>query len=434
MSALTEITAVDLAPPSEALAGFALDAPRAGLAAESYALDLRGWAAGAEAPAAHVRLVRGGRLIRRLPVGVERPDVADAHPGVRAAVSSGFFGTLSALALSPSFELELEVELQDGGRVPLATVRGRRAPLVSGFEPRLRPLVLTTLGRTGSTAVVRMLAAHPDVVAYRPFEFEPRVATYWMGVFRALSDPASYRRQLAPTGTVDGDWWLGTEPPLPRPARDPHLEPWLDVTAVAELARLAQGRIDGLYGQVAAAQSRPDASWFVEKYRADEVAELVLELYPAAREVMLVRDFRDMVASMFSYNEKRGRPGFRRGEASSDSDYVLTRVGPQVTAMVDAWRRRAELSHLLRYEDLVLRPEETVRTLVAHLGLDPSDAAVEPMVASLAGRDRGSEGHRTIADPADSVGRWRRDLSREVMDACEAALGPSLEAFGYEPA
>ena len=98
------------------------------------------------------------------------------------------------------------------------------------------------------------------------------------------------------------------------------------------------------------------------------------------------------------------------------------------------WRGRAESSHLLRYEDLVLRPEETVRALVGHLGLVGSDAAVEPMLASLAARDSGSEGHRTVADAAESIGRWRRDLSREVIDACEAALGPALEAFGYEPA
>lgn len=434
LSPLTEITEVVPAPAAPELAGFMLDAPQAGLAADSYALDLRGWAAGTRSPAANVRLLRNGNLLRWLPVEVERADVAEAHPGVRHAGRSGFFGTISTLALPPRFELELELAFEDHACVPLAVVRGRRAPLVGPFEPRLRPLVLTTLGRTGSTAVVRMLAAHPEVVAYRPFEFEPRVATYWIGVFRALSDPASYRRQLAPTGTVDGDWWLGARPPLPRPARDPALEPWLDATAVAELAGLAQQRIDGLYGQVAAAQSRPHASWFVEKYRADEVAELVLELYPAAREVMLVRDFRDMVASMFSYNEKRGRSGFRRDEASSDSDYVVTQVAPQVAAIADAWRRRAEQCHLLRYEDLVLHPEDTVRALVAHLGLGASDAALEPMVASLAGRDSGSEGHRTVTDAAESIGRWRRDLSREVIDACEAALGPSLEAFGYEPA
>src|SRR5687767_6062817 len=200
MTALTQITEVIPAAPTEAIAGFELDAPQPGQSADSFALDLRGWVVGTDSPPANVLVLRDGALLRRLPVELERPDVAAAHPGIGGAERSGFFGTLSALSLPPCFELQLDVRLEDKTRLPLALVRGTRASLESGFTASLQPLVLTTLGRTGSTAVVRMLAAHPEVVAYRPFEYEPRVATYWMGVFRSLADPVAYRRQLAPTG------------------------------------------------------------------------------------------------------------------------------------------------------------------------------------------------------------------------------------------
>jgi hypothetical protein len=434
MRSLTEITEVVPAAPSGQLAGFALDAPQPGHAADSYALDLRGWVVGADSPAANVLLLRNGALLRRLPVDLERPDVAAAHPGTAGFERSGFFGTLSTLSLEQRFELQLDVRLEDKARLPLAVVRGRRAALVSGFSPQLQPLVLTTLGRTGSTAVVRMLAAHPEVIAYRPFEYEPRVATYWMGVLKSLADPAAYRRQLAPTGTINGTWWLGEQSPFPRPVRDRGLDPWLDVTAIGELAAFAQQRVDRLYTEVASAQDRPGATFFVEKYRADAVPELVLELYPGAREVMLVRDFRDMIASMFAYNRKRGRAGFRRDQAVSDRDYVINDVGVSVAAIADAWRRRSASAHLLRYEDLILRPEETLHALLDHLALDTGAAAVAPMLASLQSRDGGSEGHRTVTDPRESIGRWRHDLSEEVTAACAEALGPSLETFGYEPA
>ena len=434
MSPLIQITEVLPAPPGGALAGFALDAPQPGATADSYALDLRGWVVGTQPPVASVLVLREGVLLRRLPVEIDRPDVAAAHPDHPQAHQSGFFGTLSALALGTRFELQLEVRLEDGSRLPLALVRGTRAPLHSTFEPCLQPLLLTTLGRTGSTAVVRMLAAHPEIVAYRPFEYEPRVATYWMGVFRTLSDPASYRRQLTPTGTVDGTWWVGDQSPLPRPIRDPALDPWLDAMAIAELASIAQQRIERLYTEVAAAGERPGASYFVEKYRADAVPELMLELYPRAREVILVRDFRDMIASMLAYNEKRGRQGFRRDRATSDRDYILNDVGVSVGALAGAWERRSGAAHLLRYEDLVLRPEESVQALLAHLGLDAGPAAVEPMLESLLARDSGSEGHRTVPDPRESIGRWRHDLSDEVAAACAEALGRPLETFGYEPA
>jgi hypothetical protein len=54
------------------------------------------------------------------------------------------------------------------------------------------------------------------------------------------------------------------------------------------------------------------------------------------------------------------------------------------------------------------------------------------MVASVTARGDESDGHRTVPDPADSIGRWRTDLSPELQSACEEALGPALRSFGYE--
>ena len=141
----------------------------------------------------------------------------------------------------------------------------------------------------------------------------------------------------------------------------------------------------------------------------------MLELYPGAREVMLVRDFRDMIASMFAYNEKRGRQGFRRDRATSDRDYILDEVGVSVEALADAWARRSDTAHLLRYEDLVLHPEETVQALLAHLGLDAGPSAVEPMLGSLS---RATAGRRATApssirgSPSAAGGATSRTKSR----------------------
>ena len=42
-----------------------------------------------------------------------------------------------------------------------------------------------------------------------------------------------------------------------------------------------------------------------------------------------------------------------------------------------------------------------------------------------------TEWHRTTADPAASIGRWRRDLTAEARQACEQALASELQIFGY---
>jgi hypothetical protein len=294
--------------------------------------------------------------------------------------------------------------------------------------------MVTTLGRTGSTAMVRLLQAHPEIAAYRPFEYEPRVATYWVGVLKGLGDPTSYRRQITPAGTVDGTWWVGDKPPVPRRPRDPEINDWLGRGAVETLAGFCQGRIDELYERVASSSDRPRATYFVEKFRPDSVSSLMWELYPGAREIILARDFRDMVSSIIAFNAKRGFQGFRRGSFQSDADFVMDNVKNSAGALASAWQARSELAHLVRYEDLLRRPRETVEALLDYLELDAAPKTIGPMLDTLTDRAPLSEGHRTTTDPIASIGRWRSDLDSELQKACEEALGPALAAFGYEPA
>jgi hypothetical protein len=147
------------------------------------------------------------------------------------------------------------------------------------------------------------------------------------------------------------------------------------------------------------------------------------------REVILVRDFRDMVASMFAYNAKRGREGFRRDSVTSDAEYVVKQVKGSVSGLAAAWSARRDRAHLVRYEDLIRDPEATVASLLRYLGLDES--ATGAMVSALVARAPETEWHRTTPDPGASIGRWRQDLAPEVRRACEEELASELRAFGY---
>jgi hypothetical protein len=428
----TEIISVDLLDHEpDALWGFGLDAPAAGRKYDTYSFDVLGWALGRRAPVRGLRLFDGDRLLWRVPPDVERPAVIEAHPEAAGQPRPGFFAVVNSLNLDRDFQVRAEVRLTDDTVVGLADIRGRRDALTSDFDPALDPVMVTTLGRTGSTILMKVLDTHPEVVAYRPFEHEPRVATYWMGVLRSLGDPASYRRQINPTGTLDGTWWTGTDLPLPRRVKDDALTRLMGVTAVRELAGFCQQRIDGLYSEVAADGGRSAPRFFAEKFRPDRIPELMWELYPQAREVILVRDFRDMVASMFAYNAKRGVEGFRRSEYADDADYVVQQIAGGVKGLAATWAARRDRAHLIRYEDLVLQPEPAVAALLSYLGLDHEGPAADAMVKSLTAREAETEGHRTTPDPRASIGRWRQDLTPAVRRACEQALAHELETFGY---
>jgi hypothetical protein len=424
---LLEVTDVDFGNTDDVLEAHGLDTPAPRQSTGFFGFDLRGWALGRESPAESVALRQEGGELRAIAVAGERPDVAEQFPQSTWSGTSGYFTPVGALRLAPSFELEVGVRLVDGTGARLGTISGRRPVLDTAFEPSIEPICLTALGRTGSTAVARLLSAHPLIAAYRPFEYEPRIVTYWIDLLKDLSEPASFRRQIAPNGPLADNWWVGAREPFPRRLVDEDVQGWIGGENVEELARFCQARIDGLYRRIAERFDRPGAAYFVEKLGPDTGA-LVHELYPHAREVFLVRDFRDVVASILAFNEKRGFQGFSRSGASSDSEYVSYWMSDSAGSFLRAWRARASCAYLMRYEDLVRQPRETLVGLLDHLVLDAPAATVDAMLGTL--DEPASETHRTTG-AEESIGRWRRDLPDDVKEACERAFGEALQQFGY---
>jgi hypothetical protein len=285
--------------------------------------------------------------------------------------------------------------------------------------------MLTSPGRTGSTILMQMLSGHPEIVVYPPFEHEPRVATYWIDLLKTLANPASYLRQIAPAGNLLGDWWLGRREPVPRRLSRPDIQEWLGGEAVPEIAALCQSRIEALYERLV--EPGTDPRYFAEKFRADCVPALMWELYPDAREVILVRDLRDVVCSIFATTEKRGLQAL----PADRGRHIAEQLKGRVEASVGALAARREQAHLVRYEDLMLRPEETLAALLAYLDVDSSNKALAGMLALASKHLPAMDKHRTTPDPVASIGRWKRDLSPELQRVCEEALGPALQAFGY---
>ena len=95
------------------------------------------------------------------------------------------------------------------------------------------------------------------------------------------------------------------------------------------------------------------------------------------------------------------------------------------------WRRRGGL--LVRYEDVILRPEDELDRILEYVSLDRGPGVIKSMVLEAESTPNSLQAaHRTSQTPARSIGRWRQDLRPELVLACNDAFGDLLDEMGYE--
>lgn len=410
-----------------------IDRPTGEWESQTHSIHLEGWILTRERPIARVELACQKALLGSSPLNRPRPDVQQRHPTVKEAASCGFRLLASAVGLPRNFKLVVRVVLDNERRLPVCVVEGSRALLPPGPSSQVQPLMVTTLGRTGSTWLTHLLGQHPEILAYRPFQYETRVANYWAQILMTLSEPNSYLHALA-TEMSGRHWWLGDrQPPAALPLLDPEIESRLGAESINSLASFCREQTERFYRTAATIQGKDSPAFFVEKCSPSNfLQETISEIYPGAREIVLVRDFRDMLCSILAYNRKRRMTSFGRQFADSDEEYVR-RLRTTAAQLLWSWQRRPASAHVTRYEDLIRKPAETLKSILQYLGLSASDAIADDMLErACKSRADAQTMHKTSSSWESSIGRWKRELEPGMADACESAFDDLLEEFGYE--
>ncbi len=377
-------------------------------------------------------VVQTARVLGQL-VNVARghPELKQAHPDVPEQTRCGFEALIGLLGLPREFELELVATFTDGERALLATVVATRETLRTSFQPSIQPLMVTSTGRTGTTWLMRMLGAHPSIVVHDEYPYESWMGKYLAHTLKVLSDPANPAQSARAHGFDLDPHHAGHNPFFTRRVvRHEPLRQWLARDYVERLADFFQQTIDDWYATVARNQGTEAPLYFAEKqmWRLSFSPPLTRELYPNAKEVFLVRDFRDAALSKIAFNVKE--PGIVKGgmAGKTPEQYVRENLRKEALSFQRAWNERGEHGHLMRYEDLVSRPAATLAALLDYLEIDSGAQAVEQMIAATPEISL----HRTTPDVSASVGRWRRESDEALRAAFRETFADVLVAFGYD--
>lgn len=383
----------------------------------------------------HLEVWFGQRKLREVSVKLVAEHREESAPQPPEGLSLYSFSTLvGTVRLPPSFTVDLRVVLASGARFDVGAITGTRQALELPPEttPRLSPLMVTSLGRTGTTWLMRLLSEHPEIVMDARYPFEAQPQRYWTHWLQVMAEPANHRESSQPNGFHVQHWSVGANPffTAKLAKEDPALAERLAGEHVLNLARFAHEASETYYRSCMARYGRPNARFAVEKHLPDVIPSLLWELYPGAKEIFLVRDPRDMLASMIAFTEKRGAGGFGRERVESDAEFVR-HLAQSFSRLMENARARRGQAHLVRYEDLLTTPEDVLRQTFEYVGIDGSAETVQRVLRRASAPDPALAFHMTSRDQRASIGRWERDLPADVRALCDEEFAPALAEFGY---
>lgn len=165
------------------------------------------------------------------------------------------------------------------------------------------------------------------------------------------------------------------------------------------------------------------------------VFERLATLFPAARFIHLVRDGRDVAASLLErrWRSPTGALFDQCARAAGAARYWASLIARGLQAEADAALTGRILR--LRYEDLAAQPDKTLRSLCRFIGeeFDPDILKLEKRRPALAGLELETADRLMQPIGTQAVRRWRRDLRPEEASAAFAAYEPLFKMLGYAP-
>lgn len=157
------------------------------------------------------------------------------------------------------------------------------------------------------------------------------------------------------------------------------------------------------------------------------------KLFPEARFIHLVRDGRDLSASLL---ERRWRsPSGALFEQCASLAGAARYWASIVTRGVETEKALGDRALRVRYEDLAADPAGTVHRICDFVGepFEPATLTIEDRRPDLAGLELETADRLARPINAGAVGRWRRDLNPADAATVFTAFRSLFDSLGYRP-
>ncbi|WP_319581965.1 sulfotransferase [uncultured Pseudodesulfovibrio sp.] len=279
---------------------------------------------------------------------------------------------------------------------------------------RICPIIVHANGRTGSTLTMQLLATAKEIAVPMTPPFEDRYL-FFLHALATLSSTDDAPMFLPDAIQQRPEVLNGLGYPLYH-----GFETGEFLDGQLFNAELQKKLVEAFMATVV--EQYPQCEYYAEKSMG--LSHPIYASDTSYKKIMLIRDPRDILCSVMSFNKKRKFNAFSWLDDDTELSYCK-RMMPSFREMLSSSGTRSDDCLAIKYEALALRLGDTAKEIGEWLGVELSPEVV------IAQRDKFA-GHMTSSTAEQSVSKWKKQLSAASIAHFSEAIGSELKEAGYE--
>lgn len=291
-------------------------------------------------------------------------------------------------------------------------------------------LILSYYSRSGSTLLMKILTAHPGITGYTKGTHDAHILKYFTRFYYMIKTSHIYTADQSQGSMIRRLELLADhyspESVLPKPFEFPQqmnintFRKYYTEFLSSYLPRLVHN-MDMPHQDCAV--------YYLEKHMDGNsfgLLKAMFELLPRSKMIMLFRDPRDVYSSYLSFSEKENII-----KMNGNTEITIKRIMEHYIRRQELLQEFKYVTHMVRYEDLVLAPTEAVCNILKFLGLEHNTNSISDMIKPIKINDLQAKRHITSSSAKESIGRWKGELS-DSEKSCFIQYNNIIERLGYD--
>jgi|LakMenEpi03Aug12_release.lakeMendotaPanAssembly.Ray.scaffolds.fasta_scaffold164626_3 hypothetical protein len=287
---------------------------------------------------------------------------------------------------------------------------------IGGREKCPNLLLITSLGRSGSSLLYKTLLESTELVGRDFFPYESHY-------FQKLAQILEFNiRCIGRRGNIPWDKINSSFTSLQLSQDNDPIENDMSESVIKLFLENFYASANNHFSFLKKMQNREYSKYICEKSTIGFPASLVSFLVPKFKEIILVRDIRDVIISSIGFAKKNKNSSFTNYES-------FNKISIEIEKYYNELFNRTKLPNtmVIKYEDIILQKQTVLRSISNFTEYDLKEIISDTKIED---HDIVSS-HITTEKGKSTIGRWKTEYQDEISENYSTKLKELNNLFGY---